>query len=215
MYIVYKTTNIITGHYYIGSHKLPTNGNKDTYLGSGKELKKQLKHYDRSVFVRETLFKFENANDAINMEHTLIKQYKNDPLCLNKSTGGQNFDYINQSGLNNSANNCAKGGQKNKELIQTNPEYAKKFSDHIKAGFTDEVRTHMSQLMLNNTNFLGHKHTTETKRKIGEKTSLHQLGTNNSQYGTYWITDGQVNKKWHDNKGVLPDGFRKGRIVQP
>ena len=35
----------------------------------------------------------------------------------------------------------------------------------------------------------------------------------NSQYGTFWITDGKINKKWSDKKGVLPEGFYKGRIV--
>ena len=35
----------------------------------------------------------------------------------------------------------------------------------------------------------------------------------NSQFGTYWITDGNVNKKWKDEKGPIPNNFYKGRVV--
>lgn len=40
------------------------------------------------------------------------------------------------------------------------------------------------------------------------------LGSRNSQAGTFWITDGIVNKKWHDNKGDLPPLFHRGRVVK-
>ena len=33
----------------------------------------------------------------------------------------------------------------------------------------------------------------------------------NSQFGTFWITDGVVNKKWKDDKGDIPVGFQRGR----
>ena len=36
-------------------------------------------------------------------------------------------------------------------------------------------------------------------------------GSNNSQFGSYWITNGTVNKKWKDDKGDMPDGFYRGR----
>ncbi len=38
-------------------------------------------------------------------------------------------------------------------------------------------------------------------------------GKNNSQYGTYWITNGKVSKKWSDRLGRLPRGFHLGRVV--
>lgn len=42
---------------------------------------------------------------------------------------------------------------------------------------------------------------------------LRFCGARNSQYGTYWITNGKTNLKWRDDKGDLPDGFYKGRCL--
>jgi len=40
---------------------------------------------------------------------------------------------------------------------------------------------------------------------------IRYCGEHNSQTGTYWLTNGNENKKWSDNKGAFPDGFYKGR----
>lgn len=37
---------------------------------------------------------------------------------------------------------------------------------------------------------------------------------NNSQYGTFWITNGSTNMKWKLEKGPIPEGFYKGRICK-
>lgn len=39
-------------------------------------------------------------------------------------------------------------------------------------------------------------------------------GPRGSQYGTFWITDGTVNKKWRDDYGKLPRTFHPGRTVK-
>lgn len=36
----------------------------------------------------------------------------------------------------------------------------------------------------------------------------------NSQYGSYWITDGKTNMKWRDSKGSIPEGFYRGRRMK-
>lgn len=53
-YLVYKTTNMVNGKYYIGSHE--TENKFDSYLGSGTILAKAIKKYGKSVFVRHILF---------------------------------------------------------------------------------------------------------------------------------------------------------------
>jgi hypothetical protein len=44
-YILYKTTNNVNGMIYIGQHT--TNRLDDGYLGSGKRLRRAIKHYGR------------------------------------------------------------------------------------------------------------------------------------------------------------------------
>jgi hypothetical protein len=36
-------------------------------------------------------------------------------------------------------------------------------------------------------------------------------GSSNSQFNTYWLTNGILNRKWSDAKGVIPNGFYLGR----
>jgi len=38
-------------------------------------------------------------------------------------------------------------------------------------------------------------------------------GKRNSQYGSFWITDGEVNKKWREEFGKIPRGYKRGRIM--
>lgn len=70
MYIVYKTTNLISGKIYIGVHGAKTLN--DNYLGSGILIKKAVKKYGRKNFVRETLFLFEDELDAYKKEEELV-----------------------------------------------------------------------------------------------------------------------------------------------
>lgn len=49
-------------------------------------------------------------------------------------------------------------------------------------------------------------------KKIVHKDSRY-CGTHNSQFGTYWITNGVENKKWSGDESTIPSGFRKGRVM--
>jgi len=50
----------------------------------------------------------------------------------------------------------------------------------------------------------------ETKKEENRLNSLKALDASNSQYGTIWITNGDVNKKINKNDKI-PEGFRRGR----
>ena len=43
--------------------------------------------------------------------------------------------------------------------------------------------------------------------------NFHQsyIGKSNSQFGSFWITDGNINKKWRNDYGEIPVGFYRGR----
>ena len=56
----------------------------------------------------------------------------------------------------------------------------------------------------------GLKKKKETYKKIG-----HQQGTNNSQYGSMWITDGtKENTRKISKNESIPEGYRKGRVCK-
>lgn len=97
MYITYKITNIITGDYYIGSHK--TNDINDNYWGSGKLIKDSIAKYGIENHKKEIIEIFNNRDESIELEHKLIKQKKQekDAHLLNMSVGGTSFDYINDN----------------------------------------------------------------------------------------------------------------------
>lgn len=50
--------------------------------------------------------------------------------------------------------------------------------------------------------------------KQKHKINNHQKGEANSQYGSYWITNGIMSIKWNDSKGEWPKGYRKGRVCK-
>lgn len=54
------------------------------------------------------------------------------------------------------------------------------------------------------------------KKKTSDKVfkPIKPVNTKNSQYGTYWITNGSDNKKWRDSKGPIPTDYYKGRIIK-
>jgi len=84
-YILYKTVNQLTGHYYIGVHGQVKD---DSYLGSGIHLKRQLAKYGRENFVRSTLSIFQSESEAFSAEIEALQEHLSQPLCLNISRGG-------------------------------------------------------------------------------------------------------------------------------
>jgi hypothetical protein len=69
-FIIYKTTNIINGKYYIGKHK--TNDLNDGYLGSGKLLKRAIKKYGTENFHREILHHCKSDEEMNLLEKILV-----------------------------------------------------------------------------------------------------------------------------------------------
>jgi hypothetical protein len=56
----------------------------------------------------------------------------------------------------------------------------------------------------------GLKKKKETYKKIG-----HQKGSNNSQYGSMWITNGTKEGTYKINKNeLIPEGYRRGRVCK-
>lgn len=88
LYIIYKTTNLINSHFYIGKHQCESLN--DGYIGSGKRLLQAIKKYGRKNFVREVLFIFDNESEMNLKEKELVTEdLVNDPSCYNMTLGGE------------------------------------------------------------------------------------------------------------------------------
>ena len=210
MYIVYRTTNVITNEFYIGTHK--TENPTDDYLGSGTRLKENIVQYGRENFIRRIVATFNDGQLALQLEHQLVTDAKISPLCLNVTNGGMNFDFINEHNLNNSVNNAQLGAKALIEKRTSNANFNEFWLSQMKNGFTDEVRKKLSDASKGRQTFLNHKHSDKAKLKMSRKAHA-RTGSKNSQFGTFWITDGVINKKWSDKLGIIPENFYKGRVM--
>ena len=103
-YIVYNTVNVINGKYYIGVHKTENPEIFDGYIGNGinifkiKDIKNPqtkfqyaVKKYGFKNFVRCTLFIFDTAEEAFEMEAKIVtKEFLQNPRIYNIALGGIN-----------------------------------------------------------------------------------------------------------------------------
>jgi len=92
IFIIYKTTNLVNGKFYIGKHN-QSKESFDGYYGSGSLLAKAIKKYGKDNFVRETLFEFDNEDEAYRQEINVISENLSNPLCYNVRPGGTGRSY--------------------------------------------------------------------------------------------------------------------------
>ncbi len=92
-YIIYKTTNLINGKYYIGKHK--TKNLEDGYLGSGKLLKRAIIKYGIQSFHKEILLECSNEQQMDLAEKILVVP---DSTNYNLCDGGKGgWSYVNKN----------------------------------------------------------------------------------------------------------------------
>ena len=196
-YVIYKTTNIVNGKFYIGKHQ--TKNLNDGYLGSGKLLRKAIKKYGVENFHREILYECSSEKEMNLREKILVVPdiETNYNLCPGGRGG---FGYINKFSPNhNKTEKFRKArSEAQKALFQRNPELKKRVVQFLVPGNKGD-------------GFLGKQHTEETKRKMS-LSNTHQRGENNSQFGTMWITNGIKNSKIN-RELPIPEGWRKGRTL--
>lgn len=87
-YIVYKTTNLLNGKFYIGSHQ--TFNLQDGYYGSGKVLRLAIKKYGKDNFLNEVICRCSSLNVARCVEGHLVRFNINKfgRKCYNRSYSG-------------------------------------------------------------------------------------------------------------------------------
>jgi len=207
-YTIYKITNQINGKFYIGSHK--TKDLNDDYMGSGKYLRVAQEKYGIENFKKEILFIYDNPDDMFNKEKEIVSEdFLATENTYNLKQGGfGGFDLVNKTGKNLYGNN-GKIGFGGENLIKgryrkISQEEKSKISNTMKEGYKTGKFFPP---------FKGKTHTDDTKKLIGSKSSIHQAGSKNSQFGTMWITNGLDNLKIQKT-AEIPEGWVKGRKLK-
>lgn len=197
-HFIYKTTNLLSGRYYIGMHS--TNNLDDGYLGSGNRLRLAVRKHGKENFSREILEFCESREELRIRESEIVTLNEISKVeCMNLAVGGE-------------------GGKATAEFASKwlkeqwkNPEYRDKIS---KLSSSRMKQNHNNGKIKYDT-FTGKKHSEETKKLMSESAKGKRVGEKNSQFGTCWVTKDGENKKI--KKGDLStyesEGWERGRKV--
>jgi group I intron endonuclease len=153
--MIYKTTNLVNGKFYIGKHQ--TKNLDDGYIGSGKLLRRAVKKYGIENFHKEILHVCESEKQMNVLEKILV--VPDLELNYNLCDGGKGgFGFLNKTGLNNKGKDQKIIGQKISKALKGKvfPHMADKMKERHKSG------------LVRYDTFTGRKHSEETKRKISE-----------------------------------------------
>ena len=202
-HIIYKTTNITNGKYYIGKHS--TSNVEDGYLGSGKLLQRAIKKYGIENFSREILFYCDSEKEALEIEKKLVTEKTvKDKNSYNVTLGGFGTWYNVNQNHNNKNNKRQTGNFGWKERCKDDEFFSQRVSEGLKEYYKDHPGT-----------FTDHKHSEKTKQIIGKKNSKAQSGKKNSQYGKCWIYNDTESKSIPKSEinSYLESGWIKGRKI--
>lgn len=86
-HILYRTTCLITGKFYIGIHS--TDDLNDRYLGSGKRIKLSIKKHGAEAHERVVLEVFKSRVEAFIAEEKLVDSVIGSKKCMNLARGGR------------------------------------------------------------------------------------------------------------------------------
>jgi len=205
-HFIYKTTNLLTGKYYIGMHS--TDDLEDGYLGSGKRLRYSVRKYGKKNHQREILEFVDTREDLKAREKEVVSLdeiAKED--CMNLKEGGDG-GFVSEEHRNNFINSG--GPVVFAKRLKEDKEYRKIHSKRS----SDKMKKQHEEGKMKYDNFTGKKHSEESKNKMSEIKKGTGIGKNNSQFGTCWITNEIENKKIKKEElnSCLESGWRKGRV---
>lgn len=221
-YLIYVTTNNLSGKVYIGCHK--TENVNDSYLGSGRILKRAIKKYRIENFSKEIIQVFDNPEDMFSMEAQIVTvDFVKESTNYNLKVGGEGgWGYINDNldaiftserlierakrgrAAANTKGAHLKGAKKHQQMLKNDPDYYEWWLRKNEENF--------------NWGFAGRSHTPESKAKIGNANSIRQTGKRNSQYGKCWIYSHTEKRCMlilkEEMKQYIDGGWIKGRKMK-
>jgi len=194
---IYKTVCTITNKFYVGMHS--TDNLEDGYKGSGNRLRYSIKKYGSKNHIVEILEFLPNRSSLKAREAEIINEkFLQDEMCMNIALGGEGGFFSEEH-----MRKCSSAGIiAFRKKLEIDLDLAEKFK--LLAEYARSKNNSKPPL------FTGKKHSEETKQKMSEKAS-ERIGSKNSQYGTFWITNGSENKKVRNTED-MPDGWYRGRV---
>lgn len=189
---IYKTTNLLSGRYYVGMHS--TDDLNDGYMGSGKRLKASIKKHGVENHRIEILEFFDSREELALREQELvtIKEVASKE-CMNLKVGG----------IGGFPPTAKQRFLERMKEVDFKKMFGQKASERNKEQYKNGKR------VPNPPNWTGRKHKPETLEKMKDVKKDWGKGETNSQFGTFWITDGKANKK---TKSEIPEGWYRGRV---
>lgn len=190
-YYIYLTINLLTGKKYIGKHHGELD---DDYLGSGKELIKDIKKLGKQNFKKEILFISQTEQENANKEREFIKVFNaiEDKDFYNIHEGGNGGNTI--AGWSDEEKKEYSKRLSEKYSGEKNPRYGVHLTEETKEKIrknrdtsymqTKEYRQNMSQAVSGEKNGMyGKHHTEESKKLMSEHSKGKTAGEKNGMYG--------------------------------
>lgn len=198
-HFIYKTTNLLSGKYYIGAHS--TDNLDDGYIGSGNRLRLAIKKHGRENFKREIVEFLNNKSELYNRESEIVNLDEIAKIdCMNLRVGGEG------------------GGTKQSAKVTNQKRWVENREDNLKLAADNfkklwEIGVFKGRDVSGDKNpMFGNTHSEETKKKMSDRGT----GKSNSQYGSCWITKEGVNKKIkkYELDSHINNGWNLGRKMK-
>ena len=207
-HVIYKTTCLVTGRYYIGMHS--TDDLADGYIGSGKRLWQSIKKHGADQHRCEVL-EYLPSREALRLREVEIvnEQLLEDVKCMNLALGGDgDWSRVTKVRSKEATMRASAAGRARFAELMLDPVKQEQFRLAVSSaakrngfGFTAEQTAAA---------FKGKSHSEESKRLIAEKSAKANAGAGNPAFGMKWITNG-VEVRRQASSLSLPDGWRFGR----
>lgn len=142
-FLVYKITNLVNGKIYIGAHEGTP---EDGYMGSGKLVRRAVNKYGQEAFRKDLVAECDSRDEMYAHERELVDEaFVARKDTYNVALGGKAPSFAGR-----------------KHTSETRAKQSNAAKRHVK---TQEHCINISRAKAGKP---GHKHTEETKRKIGE-----------------------------------------------
>jgi group I intron endonuclease len=210
---VYCIENLINGKVYVGKHS--TNDLDDGYMGSGTLLNRAIKKHGIENFRKHVLETFQTSEEALEFEKQLVtEELVADNNTYNLTLGGAGSWY--SANVDDRIREIRSEKMRIQNLTRWKNDLD--YRQHMIDVSSETFKRLWSEGKLKHPDWTGKRHSDETKRKIGQANAVWQKGERNSQFGTVWIYNSDLNLSRKIKKEELDlfisQGWIKGRRMK-